>query len=256
MDLEDGPGAGQGRQQRGRPGEHGTSLERASDTPARRRSHAARRVPAGAAGDERPDGRRGRRGGAGPRLVGAGPRLPRLAARRPRPARGRGTALLGLGGADRAADPAAYPRPRRHPDDELLGWLDAQHAELEAALAGADPAERVWTWAPQQDVAFVLRRQVHEAVVHTVDVEQVLGDVRPIPASLGLDGLDEWLDVMVPGACRTAHPRARTRWCSTRWMPTRGARSSPARGRSRSPPSSGRRVISCSPRGGGCPWRC
>lgn len=111
----------------------------------------------------------------------------------------------------RASDPGGYPQPPDHPDDELLGWLDAQHAELEAALADADPSDRVWTWAPQQDVAFVLRRQVHEAVVHTVDVEQVLGDVRPIPTAVGLDGLDEWLEVMVPGALpdgppESAHP--------------------------------------------------
>ena len=106
----------------------------------------------------------------------------------------------------RATDPATYPRPPRHADDELLGWLAAQHAELETALAGADPAERVWTWAPRQDVGFVLRRQVHEAVVHTVDVEQVLGDVRPIPTCVGLDGLDEWLEVMVPGALPNGPP--------------------------------------------------
>ena len=111
----------------------------------------------------------------------------------------------------RATDPAAYPRPPRHPDDELLGWLQAQHADLEAGLADADPSEPVWTWAPQRDVAFVLRRQVHEAVVHTVDVEQVLGDVRAIPTAVGLDGLDEWLDVIVPatlpdGPPESAHP--------------------------------------------------
>lgn len=106
----------------------------------------------------------------------------------------------------RATDPTAYPRPPRHPEEELLGYLAAQHAELETALADADPSERVWTWAPQQDVAFVLRRQVHEAVVHTVDVEQVLGDVRPIPARIGLDGLDEWLEVMVPGALPDGPP--------------------------------------------------
>jgi uncharacterized protein (TIGR03083 family) len=100
----------------------------------------------------------------------------------------------------RAADPSAYVAPPRRPDDELLGWLDARSAELESVLAGADPAERVWTWAPQQDVAFVLRRQAQEAVVHTADVEEVLGDQRPIPAEVGLDGIDEWLDVMVPGA--------------------------------------------------------
>jgi uncharacterized protein (TIGR03083 family) len=111
----------------------------------------------------------------------------------------------------RAPDPSTYVEPARHPDDELLGFLAAQNAELETVLAGADPAERVWTWAPQQDVAFVLRRQTMEATVHTSDVEQVLGDVRAIPADVGLDGLDEWLDVMVPGALPggppgTAHP--------------------------------------------------
>jgi uncharacterized protein (TIGR03083 family) len=100
----------------------------------------------------------------------------------------------------RAADTSTYVEPVRHPDDELLGFVAAQNAELETALAGADPHERVWTWAPQQDVAFVLRRQLHEATVHTVDIEQVLGDVRPIPTRIGLDGLDEWLDVIVPGA--------------------------------------------------------
>lgn len=111
----------------------------------------------------------------------------------------------------RATDRSAYQAPERHADDELLGYLDAQSAELEAALHGADPAEHVWTWAPQQDVAFVLRRQVQEALVHTVDVEQVLGDVRPIPTAVGLDGIDEWLEVMVPGALpdgppENAHP--------------------------------------------------
>jgi uncharacterized protein (TIGR03083 family) len=98
-----------------------------------------------------------------------------------------------------APDPSTYVEPLRHPDDELLGFLAAVSAELETVLAGADPAQRVWTWAPQQDVAFVLRRQVQEATVHTVDVEQVLGNVHPIPADVGLDGLDEWLEVIVPG---------------------------------------------------------
>ncbi len=106
----------------------------------------------------------------------------------------------------RAADPSAYPEPARRPDDELLGWGMAQSAELEAVLDGADPHSRAWTWAARQDVAFVLRRQTQEATVHTVDVEQVLGDVRPIPADVGLDGLDEWLEVMVPGALPDGTP--------------------------------------------------
>jgi uncharacterized protein (TIGR03083 family) len=107
----------------------------------------------------------------------------------------------------RAPDPSAYGEPARRPDDELLGFLAAQNAELETALDGADPAARVWTWAPRQQVAFVLRRQAIEATVHTVDVEQVLGNEHPIPAAVGLDGLDEWLEVMVPGALPDGPPK-------------------------------------------------
>lgn len=106
----------------------------------------------------------------------------------------------------RATEPTDYAPPPDHPDEELLGWLGAEHAALETALSAADPRERVWTWAPRQDVGFVLRRQVHEAVVHTVDAEQVLGDVRPIPTDIGMDGLDEWLEVMVPGSLPDGPP--------------------------------------------------
>lgn len=136
----------------------------------------------------------------------------------------------------RAESPAGYAEPARHPDDELLAYGAARSAELEAALAAADPGERVWTWGPRQDVGFVLRRQLQEATVHTADAEQVLGDVRPIPADIGLDGLDEWLEVMVPASLPDGPPRTRTPSSSTRWTPTPSARSSPARGPSRSPP--------------------
>src|SRR5881628_3711969 len=49
----------------------------------------------------------------------------------------------------RASDPAGYRKPARKATDELLGFFAAASAELEAALAGADPAEPVWTWAPR-----------------------------------------------------------------------------------------------------------
>jgi uncharacterized protein (TIGR03083 family) len=100
----------------------------------------------------------------------------------------------------RATSPAGYPQPVRPADDELPAFAAEQVHELEDALGRAEPTDPVWTWAPQQDVAFVLRRQAQEATVHRVDAEQTLGEVTAIPAEVGQDGLDEWLEVMVPGA--------------------------------------------------------
>jgi predicted MPP superfamily phosphohydrolase len=64
----------------------------------------------------------------------------------------------------RATDLTGYPKPPTHPADELLGWLDAQHAELEAALAGADPELPVLLLAHQP-------HQVTGAVAHGVDLQ-------------------------------------------------------------------------------------
>jgi uncharacterized protein (TIGR03083 family) len=101
----------------------------------------------------------------------------------------------------RATSPAGCPHPLRPADDGLPQFVADQARELEDALEQAEPTDPVWTWAPQQDVAFVQRRQAQEATVHRVDVEQTLGSVvTPIAAEVGLDGLDEWLEVMVPGA--------------------------------------------------------
>ncbi|WP_138732135.1 maleylpyruvate isomerase family mycothiol-dependent enzyme [Modestobacter excelsi] len=108
----------------------------------------------------------------------------------------------------RATSPTGHPDPVRPADDELPAFLADQARALEDTLTRAAPADRVWTWAPQQDVAFVLRRQAQEATVHRVDAEQVLGEVTPIATGVGMDGLDEWLEVMVPGALPDGPPAA------------------------------------------------
>lgn len=106
----------------------------------------------------------------------------------------------------RAADPGAYPHPTRPDDADLPAALLERTRDLTAVLAGADPATHVWTWAARKDVAFVLRRQAQEAAVHRVDAEQVAGQVTPIDPALAWDGLDEWLELMVPAATRGGLP--------------------------------------------------
>ena len=106
----------------------------------------------------------------------------------------------------RAQDPSAYQEPARRPDEELLGYLAGRSAGLETVLAGADPAEPVWTWGQRNDVGFVLRIQAMEATVHAFDAEDVLGDVRPLPADVGLAGIDAWLELQVPAALPQGPP--------------------------------------------------
>jgi hypothetical protein len=111
-----------------------------------------------------------------------------------------------------APDAAGHTPEQRPADAALPGLVAARSAALEEALAAADPAAPAWTWTGTRDVAWVLRRQLAEAVVHTVDAEQVRGaGVTPVPADVALDGLDEWLEVIVPatlpdGPPPQAHP--------------------------------------------------
>ena len=61
-------------------------------------------------------------------------------------------------------------RPARPADDELVDGFAAGAVRLVRVLREADQSARCWTWAGwQQDVAFVTRHQVQEAVVHHWD---------------------------------------------------------------------------------------
>ncbi len=99
--------------------------------------------------------------------------------------------------AGRIQDPSALPRPDRPEGrDGLAAFFRTASAELCRALAEADPAERVWTWAPEQSVGFVRRRQAQEALVHRVDAEPVAGARTGLDPVLAADGVDEVLHVM------------------------------------------------------------
>ena len=77
----------------------------------------------------------------------------------------------------RPSGPDGYTEPPR-PDGhgELLQFFDTATRRLGDALDAADDAEPCWTWfAADQSVAFVRRRQAHEALIHRVDAEQAAG---------------------------------------------------------------------------------
>ena len=96
-------------------------------------------------------------------------------------------------------------RPARA--DSYAGLLE-QYAALSAGLVDAltdlDPHEPAWSWADHvpdgQTVAFTLRRQAHEALIHRLDAEQTAGAVTPLDPALAADGVAELLEVMYGGA--------------------------------------------------------
>lgn len=95
---------------------------------------------------------------------------------------------------EREADsPAVRPRPA-----ELLAWFEQTSARLVHVLERADPDLRVWTWSEQNDVRWVRRRMAQETAVHRWDVENALGDPARIGVELASDGIDEFVEFMVP----------------------------------------------------------
>lgn len=103
--------------------------------------------------------------------------------------------------AKRLADPDSALRLTRPDDyDQSLALFETAHRSLRTALEGADDQEAVWTWADDQTVGFIRRRQAHEALIHRVDAELTAGaEVRPVDPEVAADGVDEILTVMIDG---------------------------------------------------------
>jgi len=84
--------------------------------------------------------------------------------------------------------------------DGLLVLFDRVSRELHHHLSATSPDTPAWTWAEEQSVGFIRRRQAHEALIHRLDAELTAGDRTPMDADLSTDGVDEVLRVMYGGA--------------------------------------------------------
>src|SRR3954452_14924942 len=98
----------------------------------------------------------------------------------------------------RPKGPEEYVEPERPADyDALLAFYDEQYTALVDALGQADPAAEAWTLPSEhKDIAFIYRRQAHEALIHRRDAELAAHTISPFPAELAADGVDEVLDIM------------------------------------------------------------
>ncbi len=97
--------------------------------------------------------------------------------------------------ADRLLDPEQVPPlPRPEGFPALLARFREGVERLAGTLAAADPATPVWTWARQQDAAFVIRHQAQETAVHRWDAEQAAGRPLAIDPVLAADAIDEFFE--------------------------------------------------------------
>ncbi len=102
------------------------------------------------------------------------------------------------------------PDPRPAPPPGLLDLLKNSADRLEKAFGPYEMSDPLWTWwPPDQTAGFWLRRMVQETVIHRWDAEAAVaeGEGTPIPHAIAVDGIDEWVDVMLPRLRQQAQER-------------------------------------------------
>lgn len=97
-----------------------------------------------------------------------------------------------------AGPPDRRQLPRRPPDQPVVDWLRERFAVLitELSVVPADALRWNFLAAGDTPVSFWWRRQLHETLIHRVDVELAAG--RPVSAAdsgLAADGVAEYLDM-------------------------------------------------------------
>ncbi|MGB8195774.1 MAG: maleylpyruvate isomerase family mycothiol-dependent enzyme [Acidimicrobiales bacterium] len=125
-------------------------------------------------------------------------------------------------------------RPREVSDEVRAAvspqWIEDGGRQLVATLLAADPADAMWGWGSDQHVRFWSRRQLHETLVHRMDLE-LAADIRPeADQKIVEDAIDEFLSNMEAIAPRVpslselrGHGERlgfRVRESNTRWMIT------------------------------------
>lgn len=106
--------------------------------------------------------------------------------------------------------PGAWSEPARPHRDDLVPWF-CGGAELTATvLDGLAPNAAAWTWGRRNTVDFIQRRVAQETAVHCWDALNAMGCSEPVEQALAVDGVDEFLDEVLPGLCHDLGGPAQT----------------------------------------------
>lgn len=91
--------------------------------------------------------------------------------------------------------------PKRIPAQEMglelapvdAAWLRRGGTALLATLRASNPEAPMWAWGADQHVRFWSRRQLHETVVHRIDLDLATGRASDVEAEVASDAIDEFL---------------------------------------------------------------
>lgn len=78
-------------------------------------------------------------------------------------------------------------------NDVSPAWIEEGGRKLVATLLAADPNEEMWAWGLDQRVRFWSRRQLHETLVHRMDLEIAAHALPQAEPAIALDAIDEYL---------------------------------------------------------------
>jgi uncharacterized protein (TIGR03083 family) len=90
-------------------------------------------------------------------------------------------------------------------------WLRTGGHALSATLRAADPDQPMWAWGADHHVRFWSRRQLHETLVHRIDLELATGTTSRVEPAIAADAIDEFFgnltsDRDIAVAARPSHP--------------------------------------------------
>jgi uncharacterized protein (TIGR03083 family) len=79
-------------------------------------------------------------------------------------------------------------------------WIRDGGSRLVATLRASDPDGAMWAWGHDQHVRFWSRRQLHETLIHRMDLDLTMGRVPETEPRIAVDGIDEFLVNLVSAA--------------------------------------------------------
>jgi uncharacterized protein (TIGR03083 family) len=80
----------------------------------------------------------------------------------------------------------------------LIDLVEERVHQLTQVLESTDPEANCWTFGQPRSALFWFRRQALETTVHAWDAEGAVTHPAPVDAEVACDGINEFLDVMLP----------------------------------------------------------